>query len=386
MRGVHAAGHEVELLSFAASSALAANRGALDEFCCRVEIVAPPRRKIYHRLRDFLFTRLPDMQRRAYSPPYASRLEQLLRGTTFDIIQIESLEMAAYLPVIQHIQPHTPVIYDSFNAEYDLQRTIYQTERGSLRRLPAAIYSFSQWRRLTRFERGICDTVDHIIAVSEADAAAFRQLAPGRPVSVVSNGINVSDYEYSASILDLGPHAMVFTGSMGYRPNVDAAIWFANQILTQVRQHVPDAKFFIVGSQPHGRLNALRQREDVEVTGWVPDVNPFLHAAAAYVVPLRMGSGTRLKLLQAMAARQAIVSTTVGAQGLDVTDGAELRLADRAADFAAALVELLQDPAERERLGENGSRYVRATHDWSVIVPELLSVYDRIARPPHARG
>ena len=96
------------------------------------------------------------------------------------------------------------------------------------------------------------------------------------------------------------------TGSMSYRPNVDAAIWFADHVLDRVRAEVPDATFFIVGSQPHRRLDSLREREGVEITGWVPDVNAFLHAAAVYVVPLRMGSGTRLKLLQAMAAGLAV--------------------------------------------------------------------------------
>jgi glycosyltransferase involved in cell wall biosynthesis len=172
----------------------------------------------------------------------------------------------------------------------------------------------------------------------------------------------------------------VFTGSMGYRPNVDAALWFVDQVLDKITAHVPDARFFVVGSQPHSRLNSLRDRANVQITGWVPDVNPFLHAAAVYVVPMRMGSGTRLKLLQAMAAGRAVVSTTTGAQGLSVRDGVELRLADSPDDFAQAVIGLLENAEQRQALGAAGMRYVRDNYDWSVIAPHLLRVYDQIER------
>jgi len=116
----------------------------------------------------------------------------------------------------------------------------------------------------------------------------------------------------------------------------------------------------------------------VQITGWVPDIIPFLSAAAVYVVPLRMGSGTRLKLLQAMAARRAVVSTRVGAQGLDVQDGVQLRLADTEEGFARAVIELLRDPAERAALGERAAQYVARNYDWPVIAPRLLAVYDQV--------
>lgn len=383
MRGVHAAGHEVHVLTFAEPGQLDASRDVLSEFCSSVESVPPPRRTIRHRLSDLLFTKLADMQRRCDSPLYAAKLEYILARMTFDLIQIESLEMAVYLPVIRRVQPRTPVIYDSFNAEFELQRSIYAAEKGDLRRLPGAIYSYVQWQRLTRFEREVCQSVAHVIAVSDADARAFQHLAPGCAVSVVPNGIDVQQYAQHDPSLDLGPYALVFTGSMSYRPNVDAALWFADQVFGRVRALIPDARFFVVGSPPHPRLNVLREREGIQVTGWVPSVNPFLHAAAVYVAPLRMGSGTRLKLLQAMSAGRAVVSTSIGAQGLQVSDGVELRLADTPDDFARAVIELLEYPARREVLGQAAARYVAAHHDWSVIVPDLLRVYGEITGSPH---
>jgi len=371
LRAAHAAGHEVHLLAFATRDQLNAQRDRLAAYCARVETVSPPQRKPADRLRDLLLTDKADMQGRCFSAHYQHALAKLLEQTPFDLVQIESLEMTIYAPVVRRVQPTTPLIYDSFNAEFDL-------ERGKLARLPGALYSFVQWRRLMRYERQVVREATHTIAVSDADAEAFRRLAPGCPVSVVPNGIDVARYAVADTSLDLGPAPLVFTGSMGYRPNVDAVLWFANHVLDRVRAHVPEARFFIVGSHPHRRLNSLRDRDGVQITGWVPDVNPFLSAAAVYVVPLRMGSGTRLKLLQAMAARRAVVSTRVGAQGLDVQDGAQLRLADTEEAFARAVIELLRGPAQRAALGERAAQYVARGYDWPVIAPRLLAVYDKV--------
>jgi glycosyltransferase involved in cell wall biosynthesis len=380
MRAVHAAGHEVHLLAFATEEQLKTNQAVLNEFCVHVQIVPPPHRKLLQRLRDLLLSAKADMQGRFASDQYADQLARLLQQHTYDLIQIESLEMTIYLPIVQQVQPAAPTIYDSFNAEYDLQRSIFLAERGRVRRLPGAIYSWIQWRRLIRYERAICCTVSQVIAVSDADAAAFVRLAPGCAVSIIPNGIPTQTYATHDTSLDLGSAALVFTGSMNYRPNVDAAIWFAQEVLDQVRAQLPEARFFVVGSDPHPRLDTLRERDDVHITGWVPDTLPFLHAAAVYVTPLRMGSGTRLKLLQAMAAGRAVVSTSIGALGLHATDGVELRLADSAGDFAQAVIALLQDPARREQLGQAGATYVQQHYDWAVIAPKLIAVYDQLKR------
>ena len=380
LRAVHAAGHEVHVLSFATREEYDTQRTALDEFCARVEIVPPPRRSRASRLRDLLLSDRADMQGRYSSPHYAQALARLLEDVRYDLVQMESLEMTIYAPVVCRIQPDTPLIYDSFNAEFDLQRSIWKAEKGHLARLPGALYSFVQWRRLTRYERQVIQTVTHTIAVSETDAAAFQRLVPGCAVTVVPNGIDVTRYAHEDTTLDLGPAALVFTGSMSYRPNIDAVLWFTDQVFERIRERVPEAKFFIVGNRPHSRLNALRDRAGVQITGWVPDVNPFLHAATVYVAPLRMGSGTRLKLLQAMAARRAIVSTTTGAQGLDVQDRVHVRLADTAEAFATAVIELLENPAERVALGERAASHVARRYDWSVIAPRLLTVYETICQ------
>jgi glycosyltransferase involved in cell wall biosynthesis len=157
---------------------------------------------------------------------------------------------------------------------------------------------------------------------------------------------------------------------MDYRPNVDAALWFANDIFPQIS----DAHLYLVGNRPGAQLQALGG--NITVTGFVDEVLPYLHAATVFVVPMRVGSGTRLKLLQAMAAGCAIVSTRTGAAGLNVTHGREMLLADDAASFARAVNSLLKDEDRRAELAANGKNFVREHFDWSVIVPKLLRVYE----------
>ncbi len=374
LEGLKQADCQIDLLTFMSDSVPDPATTPAAALCNRIVTVPIPHRPVSQRLRDLLLGKA-DMAQRFASGTYAMALTQLLGANRYDVIQAEGLEVAAYLAQAKAQQPNATPIYSSTNAEYELQRVMYQADRGTVRRWPVALYSLIQWRRLIRFEREICRKATCVIATSDIDAAAFTRLAPGTRVCVVPNGIHAAEYDGNGSHLELNPAALLFTGSMGYRPNVDAVLWFADQVLGQIRAVVPDARLFIVGQQPHPRLNVLRQRPDVEITGYVQDVAPFLHSCAVYVAPLRTGGGTRLKVLQAMAAQCAIVSTTIGAQGLDLTPGREALIADDAAGFAQAVIDLLRDPARRISLGSAAQNLVKKRYDWSVITPQLLAVY-----------
>jgi glycosyltransferase involved in cell wall biosynthesis len=375
--GLHAAGASLVLLTFVdAGQPDPATTPAADLCEAIYSIASPPHRSLSARLPDLLFTRHADLARRFYSKEFAEVLVRLLKSDQhFDVIQFEGLEMAAYLPLIKQTRPNAKIIYGAANAEFELQRLIFENDRVKPTRLAATLYSFEQWRRLKRFEAWVCRNSAHVIATSPYDAEAFRKIAPETPVSVVPNGIYAREYMQSDSKLELGTAALLFTGSMGYRPNVDAMLWFTDEILPTIRESVPAARLFIVGKNPHARLDALRQRTDVEITGFVQDVTPFLHSSAVYVAPLRTGSGTRLKLLQAMAAKRAIVSTTIGAQGIEVAPGREMIIADTAAAFAQGVISLLKDPARRETMGKAAQTFVCDHYDWAAIVPRLLEVY-----------
>ena len=166
---------------------------------------------------------------------------------------------------------------------------------------------------------------------------------------------------------------------MDFRPNIDAVVWFADEVLPLIQREEPDARFVIVGKEPHPRVQDLAARPGITVTGWVADIRAHIAAAAVYVVPLRIGGGTRLKVLEAMAMRSALVSTRLGCEGFPL-DGQEIvTFADEAASFAAATVALLLDPARHARQGDAGRQFVEANYGWTAIVPRLRAVYDRLS-------
>jgi glycosyltransferase involved in cell wall biosynthesis len=381
LRGLYEQGHEITLLSFADETENSANGNdsPLPGYCKQIETIPTPQRSKIQRLRDVLLTSRADIARRLESAEMRQRLQRLLVSGDHDLVQFEGIEMAIYLPfareIIRQNGLRAKLCYDSFNAEYALQRIIAQVEGRNLRRLPAAIYSRIQSQRIYRFEKLICETADFVIAVSSEDAEAMRELRRDGQIYVLPSGIYAKDYAEHPQRLDLGDHVLVFTGKMDYRPNVDAMLWFANSVMPQIQAKIPDVKLYIVGQKPHRALQSLREKESIEVTGWVTDIQPYLHAASTYVAPLRMGSGTRLKILEAMAAGCAVVATTIGASGLTKETREAMVLADTEQDQANAVIRLLDNSAERTALGAKAQEYARKYYDWSVLIPCLLDIY-----------
>ena len=365
--------HEVAVLSFLAPGQPSEPAEAMQKVC-RVETVQFPVRTFRDRLRDMLTTRQPDMALRLASELYARRLADWLTREPFDVVQIGGIEMAPYLDVLDAACPRPLVIFDNLNCEYLLQQRAFLTDLRAPARWPGAAYSFVQWRRLRRYEAQVCRRADRVIAVSDADAAALRKLVQGLDVTVVPNGVDT--WTYTPSLSHSPVPNLVFTGTMDFRPNVDAVLWFARKVLPQVQAEAPGLHFFIVGQRPHRRLDGLRDDPAITLTGWVEDTRPYIAAAAVYVAPLRIGGGTRLKLLEAMAMSKPVVATRLGAEGYPVTDGRELLLADTPADFAAAIVALLRAPERRAELGQAARTFVERRYDWRAIVPRVEAVYE----------
>ena len=375
LRGLHDAGHRLSLLSFSEMSPAGT---PLPELCERVETITPPLRTPLHRLRDLFLSGQPDLAWRLESLTFRERLRDLLAKISFDLIQVEGLEMAIYLAQARQLQPAAKLIYDAHNAEYALQRVIAGVESSSLKRLPAALYSQIQAQRIARFERAVCAQADTVIAVSPEDAEALRGFRPDKQVHVLPNGIFADDYAAPKQNVELSGTVLVFTGKMDYRPNVDAMQWFTSAILPKIRARCTDARLYVVGQKPHANLQPLRADASVEMTGWVAEVQPFLRAAQVYVAPLRMGSGTRLKILEAMAAGCAVVATSTAVAGLDAETRAALVVADTETTFAESVIRLLEAPNERKKLGQQAQAVVRKHYDWSALIPGLLSIYQTI--------
>jgi glycosyltransferase involved in cell wall biosynthesis len=316
------------------------------------------------------------MAHRLESPSFDATLRTILAETQFDVVQIEGIELARSIPLVRTHQPQTAILFDDHNAEAELQRRAFLADVGNPGRWAAAAYSLVQTRRLQRFEAWACRAADAVTVVSEADRRQLARLVPELEATVIPNCIDVSQYGMPAD--PAAPsYDLVFTGKMDYRPNVDAVLWFAEAIWPEIVRERPETTWAIVGKQPHRRLASLKGLPGIMVTGRVESVEPYLEGATVCVMPFRIGSGTRLKLIEAMASKKAIVSTTVGAEGFPVVDGKELILADDAHTFAAKVLELLAHPAKREQLGQT-ARQLALQYDWRNVVTRFEAVYDRI--------
>ncbi|MBI5711868.1 MAG: glycosyltransferase [Chloroflexi bacterium] len=358
--------HEITLLSFDDTNNIS---DELRETCREVHTVPLPHRTTLNRLRDLFLSPLPDLAHRLASPQFSTRLQSLIINHQFAAFFIEGLELAPYL--ISNLQ--SPIsIFDAHNAETLLQRRAYENDIRNIKRLPVALYSLIQTRRLTDFEAKVCRKVNHVTCVSQEDAEALRALVPTLNPIIVPNGIFLSDYTSNFQ-LRTSNFQLVFTGKMDYRPNIDAVVWFANEIFPKIKNEIPEAQFIIVGQKPTQAVKSLKSINGIKVTGAVDDIRPHIGGATVYVAPLRMGGGTRFKLLEAMALKKPIVSTTIGAEGFAIQNGREMLIADDADSFAQATITLLRDETKRQALSDEGYEFVKG-YDWGEIVPTIEKI------------
>ena len=380
--------HEVWLLSFDERSTEVHLSGGrlpiapeLAKACREVATYPVPHRSMLDRLWTLVTSQLPDMAWRLWSPAFAKHLNEWVTRHHFDIVQVEGIELARYTLEAPIDERQTKIVFDDHNCEYLLQRRAYEADTRQPHRWHGAAYSLVQWQRLRHFERRMALGAQATLCVSPQDARALAALDPSIRAHVIFNGIDVARYtEVTAKPQAAPDRTLVFTGKMDFRPNVDAMLWFAHDVMPLIQHNLPDVRLMVVGQQPSPRLNALRANPHITITGEVSarDLYRTIAAADVYVAPLRVGGGTRFKLLEAMAMRRAIVSTSLGAEGFDVTSGRELLIADTPQAFAQAVLDLLGDDALRRTLGRRAHAFVSGTYDWSVIIPQLERVYNGI--------
>ena len=322
-----------------------------------------------------LLTPTPRLAHEYYSPQLARLVEQTAREMRPDIVHCEQLHTAAYA-ASQHDAPRILV---EQNIEYNLLKQIARLRTSIVSRYAGQVDAFkTQW-----YERRAWRQFAAYVTMSGVDRTHLLQHRPSGPVYVVPNGVDVATFEPSTRPR---PRAtLIITGTLGYYPNLDGVCWFLDRVFPQLRRAAPTVDLLLVGQLNQAAAQAIGDQEGVTLTGRVPDVRPYVAQSAVFIVPLRMGSGTRLKVLEAMAQGMPIVSTRVGCEGLDVVDGEHLLVADTADEFAAATLRLLQDEALRHHLGQRARQLVVERYDWDSIVLHLENVYQQaieLARRP----
>jgi sugar transferase (PEP-CTERM/EpsH1 system associated) len=238
-------------------------------------------------------------------------------------------------------------------------------------------------RRLLAYERRSAAGFSHSLVCTPREVRDFRQLIPGTPVSCVSNGVDLDYYRPLPTAPE--ERSLVFTGVMDYFPNVEGVVWFCREVLPLVRRHVPGVTFTVCGARPNAAVRALGALEGVTVTGRVPDVRPYLARSAVCVVPLRIARGIQNKLLEAMAMGLPTVATTAAFEGVEAESPAHLLVADRPAEFADAVVRLLEDAALRRQTGERARACVEANYRWETQLSRLDRVVADVSAGPAVR-
>ncbi len=367
LRALKAEGHEVTLLCLAPDGLGNLDSSTLKEGCDAFEIVphigkpASVATDYAGRLRT-LASPQPYSAKRFASPALRARVLDLLAAGPVDAVACDTIFMTENV-----LANSAPIIVNSPDVEHVVLARFLAYERHPVRRAYAAL----ELAKTRRWERTVCRRAALVLVCSAVDRAAIEALCPGARVAVVPN---VIDFEQYTPAPDGDPSIVLYSGGMDWYPNQDAAAYFALEIFPELRRRVPGLRFVVAGqTPPAGFLRRLGEVPGVEFTGRVPDMRAEIGRAGLCVVPIRIGSGTRLKILEAAAMAKAIVSTRVGAEGLDLVDGRDIVVEDEPVAFVEAVTALLRDPERRRNLGLAARRRVEADYGATVLQESVRS-------------
>lgn len=361
------------------AATLEVSRDALQKHCAAVEYFPLwPKASPVHRMAGLAaaaFSSLPFSVLAHRSSAFRRRVAELVKTKRFDVIHVDTIALAQFLDQGWSI----PTVLTHHNIESQLMERRAGAENGLLARM----YLRRETRKLLTYEAEMSGTFDVNVFVAQTDEQTLMGRVPGLRTAIVPNGVDV---EYFTPNQGKQQPALIYTGGMNMFANRDAVMYFLNEIWPLVREQVPDVRFFAVGQDPPKELLDLAARDpQVVVTGYVTDIRPFVHDVSVYVVPLRVGGGTKLKVLDAMAMGKAMVTTSIGCEGIEVRSGEHLLVADSPEQFADETVTLLRDPSRRSTLGRSARELVERRYSWKMIGGQLLEAY-RLAVEKRGRG
>lgn len=314
-----------------------------------------------------VFTRKPLTVARYDVPIFRRAFHSLLDTSSYDLIHYEMFHTGQY-----YLETNARSLLSLQNVDSHIWRRLREQTSNPLRRglFRTQEYAFRQ------FERTMCTRFNLVACASGVDRDLMDEISPGLNSDVIPNGVDTTLYQPDREVEEEA--TLIYTGSMDWFPNEDAAIYFIDDILPTIQKKRPNLKFYVVGQFPSERLKRYGNRPGVIITGRVDDVKPYIARATVYVVPLRIGGGTRLKILEALAMGKAVVSTSVGAEGLNLSAGDEIMIADESAKFADGVLQLMENGGMRRELGDNGRRRVETEYDWRRIGEKLQRLYEAV--------
>jgi glycosyltransferase involved in cell wall biosynthesis len=308
-----------------------------------------------------------------WSDELARQLEGILREGNFDSVQLESIHLWPYAPVVRNAPSRPSLVHDYHDVQSDLMKRYADAASNPLKRLVA----YRTAHLLRKMEEDANVNCDALTVVSERDREEVLRQSPGANVHSVPNGVDCPYYDgcYEAQTAGSAkPNKLLFVGSMEAHANIDAMHYFMRTAWPLFESRFPDLEFYVVGKNPHPSVQAYAS-ERIKVTGTVPDVRPFYDEAVAMIVPIRVAGGTRLKILESMAAGVPVISTTIGAEGIDGKHNEHYLIADTPEEMVQSLEQLIRHPDERQRLRETGRELAVTRYDWSVLGKQLFELH-----------
>jgi sugar transferase (PEP-CTERM/EpsH1 system associated) len=338
-------------------------------FCEKIVPVPAPRRYTPAKILKGLAGRWPLPAVNYTSPGMQEALAHILGGASFDLAHIDYVNMAPYATLLR-LGGAARQVYDWHNIESELMR---RYSRGAAAP-PRKLYAAWTARRLEGLEKRVLrEALGHVVC-SARERDILLRAAPGARVEVVENGVDTAFFDQPVPAAQ-ERNCLVFVGLMSYHANIEAAVGFVRSVWPEIRERFPAWKLILVGANPAPAVTALAAEKNVEVTGTVDDVRPYYQRALAAIVPLRTGGGTRLKILEAMAAGVPVISTTLGAEGLAAAPGRDLLIADSQPEWIERLTALAREPRLWRALTDSGRDLVRARYDWSMLGETLYETY-----------
>ena len=305
-------------------------------------------------------------------------MRSLVTEQAFDVVHADQTSMAQYGLYARDAAPRSQrprAVFDVHNALFRIYAQMAQDETRPLWR---AFY-WRETRALRRYEQRLWSQFDAAVFVSDYDRVAVGAPAEDRP-GLATIPICAAPGDKTLVPMHAQPQTVLHLGTMFWPPNVQGMLWFAREVWPIVARQEPEARLVIIGRRPPAEVEALAEDPRIEVTGYVEDPTPYLADTAAFLVPLHAGAGMRVKIMDAWSWGTPVVTTTLGAEGIDVTDGEDALVADDVQGYAAAVLRLLREPALRQRLRENGHRQAQTAYNWEIRYKEWDRVYSEVLR------
>ncbi len=366
--------HSVLLLSLITDPQQVKDLQKLKPYCDLIDFVLARRRSIMEHFRGIVFGLFNGRPLATHPFIYDEmllKIGEIVKNRGVDIVQIEHSFLAPYIEAIPWKSKCKTIL--SF---HNLGVSQYKRMINLKNRVSEKFLFLLKWMLMLRWEARYAGKFDRCLVVSPFDGNMLKSANPKLFLSVIENGVDTDLYLLlEDTSID---NNLLFVGVMGYPPNVDAVLYFYEDIMPLIQRQIPDVKLIVVGHEPAPEIRKLAERENVIVTGHVPDVVPYYQQSQVTIVPLRGGGGTRLKILESMALGRAVVSTSIGCEGLSVVDRENIMIADTPAGFAERVIQLLTDGELRKKISHNARRLVETHYDWSAISRRLMTVYNEL--------